>query len=103
MDEIETVGWELAGTPLLFNWAQGGKTPPVPYERLQELGFRIVIFPLITLLAATQAMRHALPRMPRRGHRPRSTTASLPSTSSSTSSDCPRWTSSVAGSSPSRD
>jgi carboxyvinyl-carboxyphosphonate phosphorylmutase len=59
-DEIETVATELRGVPLLFNWAEGGKTPPVEYGRLRELGFRIIIFPITTLLAATQAMRQTL-------------------------------------------
>jgi 2-methylisocitrate lyase-like PEP mutase family enzyme len=46
--------------PLLFNWAEGGKTPPVSLGRLTELGYRIVIFPISTLLAATAAMRRIL-------------------------------------------
>ena len=48
------------GVPLLFNWAEGGKTPPISLARLQELGYRIVIFPISTLLAATAAMRRIL-------------------------------------------
>ncbi len=48
------------GVPLLFNWAEGGKTPPVSLARLTELGYRIVIFPISTLLAATAAMRAIL-------------------------------------------
>jgi carboxyvinyl-carboxyphosphonate phosphorylmutase len=48
------------GVPLLFNWAEGGKTPPVSLARLRELGYRIVIFPISTLLAATAAMRGIL-------------------------------------------
>jgi carboxyvinyl-carboxyphosphonate phosphorylmutase len=58
--EIETVARTLAGVPLLFNWAEGGRTPPIGYERLRELGFRLVIFPISTLLAATRAMREVL-------------------------------------------
>jgi 2,3-dimethylmalate lyase len=46
--------------PLLFNYAEGGKTPPVTYEFLRELGFKLVIFPLSTLLVATAAMRSVL-------------------------------------------
>ena len=46
--------------PLLFNWAEGGKTPPISLARLRELGYRIVIFPISTLLAATAAMRGIL-------------------------------------------
>jgi 2,3-dimethylmalate lyase len=48
------------GVPLLFNWAEGGKTPPISLGRLAELGYRIVIFPISTLLAATAAMRGIL-------------------------------------------
>ena len=59
-DEIERIAREFRGTPLLFNWAEGGKTPPVPLERLRELGFRVVIFPISTLLAAADAITKAL-------------------------------------------
>jgi 2,3-dimethylmalate lyase len=45
---------------LLFNWAEGGKTPPICLARLRELGYRIVIFPISTLLAATAGMRGIL-------------------------------------------
>jgi 2-methylisocitrate lyase-like PEP mutase family enzyme len=48
------------GVPLLFNWAEGGKTPPISLDRLTGLGYRIVIFPISTLLAATAAMRRIL-------------------------------------------
>jgi carboxyvinyl-carboxyphosphonate phosphorylmutase len=48
------------GVPLLFNWAEGGKTPSISLDRLRELGYRIVIFPLSALLAATGAMRRIL-------------------------------------------
>ena len=50
----------LPDVPLLFNWAEGGKTPPISLARLRELGYRIVIFPIGTLLAATAAMRGIL-------------------------------------------
>jgi 2,3-dimethylmalate lyase len=58
--DIERVASELADIPLLFNWAEGGKTPPIPYDRLRELGFAIVIFPLTVLLTATTSVRRAL-------------------------------------------
>ena len=51
---------ELADIPLVFNWAEGGKTPPVTIERITELGFAMVIMPISTLLAATKAMQSAL-------------------------------------------
>jgi 2-methylisocitrate lyase-like PEP mutase family enzyme len=58
--EAEEAVRAFPGVPLLFNWAEGGKTPPISLERLRELGYRIVIFPISTLLAATAAMRWIL-------------------------------------------
>jgi 2-methylisocitrate lyase-like PEP mutase family enzyme len=58
--EIETLAKQLADVPLLFNWAEGGKTPPVSYARLKELGFRIIIFPISTLLASTRGIQQVL-------------------------------------------
>jgi 2,3-dimethylmalate lyase len=59
-EEAAEAARAFPGVPLLFNWAEGGKTPPIGLERLRELGYRIVIFPISTLLAATAAMRRVL-------------------------------------------
>ena len=56
-NEIERVAKEFAGTPLLFNWAEGGKTPPMTYDEIAALGFAMIIMPIGTLLAATSAMQ----------------------------------------------
>jgi 2-methylisocitrate lyase-like PEP mutase family enzyme len=61
--EIEAVARAFADVPLLFNYSEGGKTPALPYSRLQELGVSLVIFPLTLLLVATEAMRAALSRV----------------------------------------
>jgi len=65
--EIETVARVLSEVPLLFNWAEGQKTPPVSYARLKELGFRIIIFPISALLAATRGIQQALATIRRDG------------------------------------
>jgi len=65
--EAEEAARAFPGVPLLFNWAEGGKTPPVSLDRLRELGYRIVIFPISTLLAATGAMRRILGEIARAG------------------------------------
>lgn len=36
--EIETVTRSLADVPLVFNWTEGGRTPPVSLDRLRERG-----------------------------------------------------------------
>ena len=59
-EEIERVATELAGIPLVFNWAEGGKTPPLAHDRLAELGYKLIIMPISTLLAATKAMQAVL-------------------------------------------
>lgn len=58
--ELEHVASELSDIPLVFNWAEGGKTPPLTIDRITELGFAMVIMPISTLLAATKAMQVAL-------------------------------------------
>jgi carboxyvinyl-carboxyphosphonate phosphorylmutase len=59
--DIEAVATELRGVaPLVFNWAEGGKTPPLPLARIAELGFSLVIYPIGTLLAATAGIRSLL-------------------------------------------
>jgi carboxyvinyl-carboxyphosphonate phosphorylmutase len=65
--EIERVADTFRDVPLLFNWAEGGKTPPLGRDRLRELGFRLVICPISTLLAATGAMRSVLARIAQDG------------------------------------
>ncbi|MEM1418372.1 MAG: oxaloacetate decarboxylase [Myxococcota bacterium] len=62
-EEIRTVAEQLRGFPLLFNWAEGGKTPPLDYATIAELGFALIIFPIGTLLAATRAMHGFLARL----------------------------------------
>jgi 2-methylisocitrate lyase-like PEP mutase family enzyme len=60
-DDIARVARELAGVaPLVFNWAEGGRTPPLPLDRIAELGFALVLFPIGTLLAATAGIRALL-------------------------------------------
>ncbi|HEX8518592.1 MAG TPA: oxaloacetate decarboxylase [Pseudonocardia sp.] len=60
-DAIEQVAEQLRGVgPLVFNWAEGGRTPPLPLARIAELGFALVLFPIGTLLAATAGIRALL-------------------------------------------
>ncbi|WP_116450246.1 isocitrate lyase/PEP mutase family protein [Blastococcus litoris] len=66
--DIERVAGELRGVaPLVFNWAEGGKTPPLSLERITELGFSLVIYPIGTLLAATAGIRSLLATLGRDG------------------------------------
>lgn len=60
-DDIARVADELRGlAPLVFNWAEGGRTPPISLDRIAELGFSLVLYPIGTLLAATAGVRALL-------------------------------------------
>jgi 2,3-dimethylmalate lyase len=68
LDEIEKVATEFASAaPLVFNWADGGKTPPLSYDEIAALGFAIIIMPITALLAATAAMSKVFSVMKRDG------------------------------------
>ncbi|WP_037322355.1 isocitrate lyase/PEP mutase family protein [Amycolatopsis thermoflava] len=67
-EDIATVARELSGVaPLVFNWAEGGRTPPLSLERIRELGFSLVLYPIGTLLAATAGVRALLDAVRRDG------------------------------------
>jgi 2,3-dimethylmalate lyase len=56
IEELRAIGQAFQGTPLLFNWAESGKTPLLPLGDIQALGFTLVIFPVSLLFTATHAM-----------------------------------------------
>ena len=58
--EVAEVAGAFPGTPLLFNWVERGRTPMLPLERIAELGFAVVIFPVATLFSATAGMQRYL-------------------------------------------
>jgi len=62
-DEIARVAQEFADVPLVFNWAEGGKTPPLTYDEIAGLGYAVIIAPIGTLLSATAAMQQFLAQL----------------------------------------
>jgi 2-methylisocitrate lyase-like PEP mutase family enzyme len=73
-EEIVTLPRRL-DRPLLFNYAPSGRTPLLPFARLRELGYAVIIVPVDLLFTATRAMqrhlaelrdRDAIPRDPER-------------------------------------
>ena len=65
--ELEEIPRALPNVPLLVNVFKGGKTPMLPVDRLQQLGYRIAIYPSETQRAAIHAMRQALGLLKRDG------------------------------------
>ena len=54
-EQVERIAREL-GTPLLYNYAPGGRSPLLPFARLRELGYAIILLPVDTLLVGAKAM-----------------------------------------------
>jgi 2-methylisocitrate lyase-like PEP mutase family enzyme len=56
-EEMTRIGRHF-DVPLLANLADGGRTPILPKKRLEELGYKIAIFPVTGLLATAKALEH---------------------------------------------
>ncbi len=58
-EELAEIPQRVPNIPLLVNVFKGGKTPMLPMERLEKMGYRIAIYPSETQRAAIHAMRTA--------------------------------------------
>ncbi len=72
VEELKAIVAAFPDVPLVANMIEGGKTPQLSASELQQLGFKIVFFPVTTLLAATQVMTACLRQLKAQG-----TTANL--------------------------
>lgn len=57
--QIETVA-KTFDTPLLFNYAPGGRSPLLPFKRLRDLRYAIILLPVDTLFVAVRAIQSFL-------------------------------------------
>ena len=64
--ELQAIKQAFPGVPLLFNWAESGKTPLLSLDEIHALGFKLVLFPVSMLFAATHAMLGLLELLKRR-------------------------------------
>lgn len=65
--ELEEIPRRIPEVPLLVNVFKGGKTPMLPVDRLEKMGYRIAIYPSETQRAAIYAMRMALGMLKKKG------------------------------------
>ncbi len=65
--ELEEIPRRIPEVPLLINVFKGGKTPMLPAERLEKIGYRIAIYPSETQRAGIHAMRMALATLKKEG------------------------------------
>lgn len=59
VEEMRRIGERFRGVPLLANMVEGGRTPLLDAQALQEIGYRIAIFPGLGFLAAGAALEAA--------------------------------------------
>ena len=57
MKELEKVCTTFKGVPLLANMVEDGKTPILDAKTLEELGFKLAIYPVSALLAVTKRLQ----------------------------------------------
>ena len=67
VEELTLVGRELAGTPLVVNVVEGGKTPQLTLTEYQELGFTVVLFANFLMRAMLHAGAAALAHLKEHG------------------------------------
>jgi 2-methylisocitrate lyase-like PEP mutase family enzyme len=65
--ELAEIPQRIPDVPLLVNVFKGGKTPMLPVEQLEKMGYRIAIYPSETQRAAIYAMRMALSALRKAG------------------------------------
>jgi carboxyvinyl-carboxyphosphonate phosphorylmutase len=66
MAEIEAIGRGFT-VPLLYNMSTSGKSPALSAEELRRLGYRLMILPNFTTMAAIKAIREVLAEIKRTG------------------------------------
>ncbi|MEQ9618682.1 MAG: oxaloacetate decarboxylase [Deltaproteobacteria bacterium] len=58
VEELKEIAAAFPDAPLFANMVEGGKTPLLRAEELEESGYKIVVFPLAALFAATKAIEN---------------------------------------------
>jgi 2,3-dimethylmalate lyase len=67
LDEMRRIGERFKGVPLLANMVEGGRTPLLSKSELEEIGYKIAIFPALGFLAAGAALESVYQGLKRTG------------------------------------
>ncbi|BAY65006.1 carboxyphosphonoenolpyruvate phosphonomutase [Calothrix brevissima NIES-22] len=68
VEELKAIAAAFPKVPLIANIVEGGKTPQMSPAELQQLGFKIVFFPLTALLAVTKIMTACFEQLKAQGN-----------------------------------
>jgi 2-methylisocitrate lyase-like PEP mutase family enzyme len=67
LEEMRRVTENFRGTVLLANMVEGGRTPYLPAAELEEMGFKIALFPGAGFLSAAAALKDAYAHLKQAG------------------------------------
>lgn len=67
LEQMEQVCKEVAPTPVLLNMVPGGVTPHVSQKKALELGFKIMIYPALSIEAAYQSIWDSVKELKKNG------------------------------------
>lgn len=62
-DELAKVANTFSGTPLVANLVEDGKTPMLSPQALQQMGYKIALYPISALLAASAALEQVYAKL----------------------------------------
>lgn len=65
--ELEKIARHFQGVPLFANMIEGGKTPCLTQKELQDMGYKIVVYPLSGLFSATKALLDCMTHLKEQG------------------------------------
>jgi len=62
-DELRTIAERFQGVPLVANLVEDGKTPMLPRDVLETMGYKILLYPVTALLAVTDTLERAFAKV----------------------------------------
>lgn len=67
LEELTLIPKQITSVPLLTNMMEGGKTPVLPQKELEEMGYKLIAWPISTLLASAKASELVLGELLKNG------------------------------------
>lgn len=67
VDEMKQINDAFRGFPLLINVVEGGKTPQLPFEAYERLGYRVVLYPTASVRAVMKTFQELARDLAERG------------------------------------
>ena len=66
LEQLKEIGRRVS-KPMVANMIEGGKTPVLPKEELEEMGFQLILYPLTGLYGAAASMRSLFEKLKQDG------------------------------------